>query len=96
MNSTKVKSGRSVTLSSTAEVQIDINGPHGAFPVLTLELISGSYQYATANKSADPVIDGTYTVLSTANDKKLVTIEPDVEPLRLKSAAGAAVIHISY
>lgn len=95
MTPTRVKSGTSVSVGTT-EIAIDISGPLSKSPgEITLELISGSYQYKTAFVNDPPVITSTQTILSTAGDKKIVTIEPGREHLRLLSPS-AAVVHVSY
>lgn len=93
MTPTKVKSGQTIT-GTGAEAAWDLQGPwSGDVPTVTLELLTGSYQYATVPTDAALVIDSTFTTLSTANDKKLVSWKPGLEQLRTK---GTFTVHVSY
>lgn len=90
---TSIKSGQTIT-GTTSEVGYTLTGSHESpISVVTLELLTGSYQYAIAPIGSAPVIDGTYTTLSTANDKKIVSINPSKEELRI---LGTSTVHISY
>lgn len=64
MTPIRVRSGRSFTVTST-EQAIDVEGPYGpgGYAQLTIELLSGSYQYATAFENEPPVIDSNYTTI---------------------------------
>lgn len=91
---TGIKSGQTIT-GTTSEVGYTLTGSHEApLTTVTLELLTGSYRYAVARIGSAPVISDTgYTVISTANDKKLVTMSPGSEELRIK---GTSTIHVSY
>lgn len=93
MTSTKVRSGQTIT-GTTTEAAFTLQGPYDQpVPNVTLELLTGSYQYTTVPKDTDPIIDSNYTTLSTANDKKIVSFNPGLEQLRIK---GTCTIHVSY
>lgn len=95
MTPTRVKSGTTVNITTT-EIAIDISGPVSKSPCeITIELLSGSYQYKTAFVDDPPVITSTQTTISTAGNKQIVTIEPGREHLRLVSPSTGS-IHISY
>lgn len=94
MTPTKVRSGQTITGTAT-EAAYDLQGPwSGDVPTVTLELLTGSYQYtAVPADTVAPILDGNYTTISTANDKKLVSFRPGVEQLRIK---GVCTVHVSY
>lgn len=91
---TSIKSGQTIT-GTTSEVGYTLTGSHESpLATVTLELLTGSYQYAVARIGSAPVIADTgYTTISTANDKKVVSIDPGIEELRIK---GTSTVHISY
>ena len=94
MTPTKVRSGQTIT-GTTSEAAFDLEGPwSGDVPVVTLTLLTGTYQYTTVPASTvAPIIDGNYTTISTADDKKVVSFKPGVEQLRI---IGTCTVHVSY
>lgn len=88
-----IKSGQTITGTANEEGYTLIGSHETPITVVTVTLLTGSYQYAIGPLGGVPVIDNTYTTLSTADDKKLVTLNPGTEELRIK---GICTIHISY
>ena len=90
---TGIKSGQTIT-GTTSEVGYTLTGSHEApLSTVTLELLTGSYQYAVVPIGSAPVINSGYSTISTANDKKIVSVNPGIEELRI---LGTSTVHVSY
>lgn len=92
MASTAMKAGQTISGTTTHKRFRWTGASDAPTFTLTLELLTGSYQYAVVPIGSAPVIDSSYTTISTANDKKLVALNPGIEELEI---LGTSTIHVS-
>lgn len=92
---TKIYKGQAIELSTT-EVAYELGGDvNSHLTTITMVLVSGTLQYTVAPANQAPVLDGTYATYSTAGDKIIVDMTPQLSTLRMK-CASAGVVNISW
>lgn len=96
MATTKIKRGYAVTLN-TAETDYELDGAVTPITTVTLVLVSGTLSFGVGPTPSEvPIMDATnYATYSTAGDKIIVSIAPQLESLRMK-CASAGVVNVSW
>lgn len=91
---TTIKNGQTITLS-TSEVAYILIGDARSIETLLITLQSGTAQATIASANADPVLDNTYAIWSTAGDKIILTIDRGLSTLRMKTTS-AGVVNVNW
>lgn len=89
MTNNLIKPGQFIT-STTTEQQFY---PEGGPTLFCLVLVSGSVKVGTAQTDQSPVLNDTYTTYSTADEKIVISVDPDDRNLRV---LGTAVLKCTY
>lgn len=96
MTINKIKNGQFITCSTT-EQAFELSGDHKGIQVVACVVQSGTVQGGVADRTADPILDNTYTTQTTSDplNKFFLTVATGNGTLRFRTAS-AGVVGVSW